>query len=137
MDNPGWSTDEEFAAAPGRRARRQELAGHVAAWTAALSPDEVTERCQAEGVPAGPMRHPTELLADPQLISRGFLVAIDQPDIGPLVLDGRSFTATDLAEPIETPAPRLGQHTLEICHERRGLDDAEIDRLIAAGVLEV
>jgi len=137
MGNPDWAADAGLAAAPGRRSRRDELTGQVEAWTAGLSPDEVTARCQAEGVPAGPMRHPTDLLADPQLISRGFLVAIDQPDIGPLVLDGRSFLASDLAAPIEGPAPRLGQHTREIGRDRLGLDDPEIDRLIAAGVLEV
>jgi len=41
-----------------------------------------------------------------------------------------------VAEPImRTPAPLVGQHTREICRERLGLADAEIDRLIADEVL--
>ena len=33
-------------------------------------------------------------------------------------------------------APRLGEHTREICRALLGLSDAEIERLIAAGALE-
>jgi hypothetical protein len=43
----------------------------------------------------------------------------------------RTFTAPEI-----TPAPELGQHTREIARELLALDDAEVDRLMAAGVLE-
>ena len=34
-------------------------------------------------------------------------------------------------------APRLGEHTREICQNLLRLDDAEIERLVAEGALEV
>jgi crotonobetainyl-CoA:carnitine CoA-transferase CaiB-like acyl-CoA transferase len=60
-----------------------------------------------------------------------------QPDAGPLTLDGPAFRASDMAPARIGPAPRLGEHTREICAEPLGMDDAEVDRLIEAGALEV
>jgi benzylsuccinate CoA-transferase BbsF subunit len=37
---------------------------------------------------------------------------------------------------VSRPAPALGEHTREICHEALGLSGAEIDDLFATGVLE-
>jgi crotonobetainyl-CoA:carnitine CoA-transferase CaiB-like acyl-CoA transferase len=34
-------------------------------------------------------------------------------------------------------APRLGEHTREICRELLDLSDEEIEKLVAAGTLEV
>jgi len=38
--------------------------------------------------------------------------------------------------PESTPAPVLGQHTEEICHELLGMTDAEIRELMAENILE-
>jgi crotonobetainyl-CoA:carnitine CoA-transferase CaiB-like acyl-CoA transferase len=83
------------------------------------------------------MRYPVELLTDPHLVSRGFPTPIEQPGAGSLIVDGSSFVASGIAPPIIRRAPALGEHTRVIAHELLGLDDAETDRLIAAGVLEV
>jgi crotonobetainyl-CoA:carnitine CoA-transferase CaiB-like acyl-CoA transferase len=37
---------------------------------------------------------------------------------------------------VSRPAPALGEHTREICHEELQLSETEIDDLFAAGVLE-
>jgi crotonobetainyl-CoA:carnitine CoA-transferase CaiB-like acyl-CoA transferase len=41
-----------------------------------------------------------------------------------------------MAPPRIEQAPRLGEHTRTICRELLGYDDAEIDRLMAAGAIE-
>jgi benzylsuccinate CoA-transferase BbsF subunit len=33
------------------------------------------------------------------------------------------------------PAPLLGQHTVEVCRDVLGMDDAEVSRLVVDGVL--
>ena len=101
-------------------------------WCASMSAEEVAERVRALGVPAARMAYPPDLLHDPQLVARGFLWPLDQPDIGPLVLDGLTYTSL----PAQRPAPRLGQHTREICSEDLGLSDAEVAALFDSGVLE-
>jgi crotonobetainyl-CoA:carnitine CoA-transferase CaiB-like acyl-CoA transferase len=106
------------------------------AWCAELGPEEVAARCQSLGIPAGRMAYPSDLLSDPHLAARGFLVSVDQPGVGPLRFDRQSYLATDMPLPASRPAPALGEHTREICHEDLQLSEAEIEALFAAGVLE-
>jgi crotonobetainyl-CoA:carnitine CoA-transferase CaiB-like acyl-CoA transferase len=42
-----------------------------------------------------------------------------------------------MAAPRITAAPLVGEHTREICREQLGMDEAEIERLVASVVLEV
>jgi crotonobetainyl-CoA:carnitine CoA-transferase CaiB-like acyl-CoA transferase len=67
----GWENDERFATADGRRAYHDELDELIAGWTSGLACREVFERCQASGVPAAPVLHELEALADPHLNERG------------------------------------------------------------------
>jgi crotonobetainyl-CoA:carnitine CoA-transferase CaiB-like acyl-CoA transferase len=137
MGNPGWASDGRWSLAADRLAEREELGALVADWTRSRSPAEVTAACQDQGVPAGPMRYPVELLDDPQLLHRGFPTRIEQPGAGALVVDGSSFIASGMAPPVIESAPALGEHTRSIARELLSLDDAAIDELIASGVLEV
>jgi crotonobetainyl-CoA:carnitine CoA-transferase CaiB-like acyl-CoA transferase len=82
------------------------------------------------------MAYPSDLLSDPHLAARGFLVSVDQPGIGPLRFDRQSYLATDMPLAAPRPAPALGEHTLEICHGELQLSETEIEALFAAGVLE-
>jgi crotonobetainyl-CoA:carnitine CoA-transferase CaiB-like acyl-CoA transferase len=106
------------------------------AWCAQFGPDEVAARCQALGIPAARMAYPPDLLSDPHLTARGFFASVDQPGIGPLRFDRQSYLATDMPLPASRPAPGLGEHTREICHEDLQLSQPEIEALFAAGVLE-
>jgi len=106
------------------------------AWCAELTPDEVAARCQALGIAAARMAYPPDLLSDPHLTARGFFASVDQPGIGPLQFDRQSYLATDMPLPASRPAPGLGEHTREICHEELQLSQSGIEALFAAGVLE-
>jgi crotonobetainyl-CoA:carnitine CoA-transferase CaiB-like acyl-CoA transferase len=119
-----------------RRARDADIRKRIETWTSGLDKYEVADRCAAQGVPAGPMLTGVELASDPQLVAREFPVEIDQPDIGPLVLEGPSYRARRMPSPYYAPAPRLGQHTRAIAVELLGLDEGRVDELVADGVLE-
>ncbi|MDA3039130.1 MAG: CoA transferase [Actinomycetota bacterium] len=69
--DPEWASDARFATADGRRARHDEIDELLGRWTAGLTPYEVFDRCQAERVPAAPVLHELEALADPHLRERG------------------------------------------------------------------
>ena len=53
-----------------------------------------------------------------------------------MVLDGAAFHGDFMVGPDVRRAPDLGEHTAAIATELLGLDDAEVDRLLATGVLE-
>lgn len=60
---------------------------------------------------------------------------IDQPGIGPVLATGASarWDSDDSAPPV--PAPQIGDDTEQVLTELLGLDQAEIGRLAAAGVV--
>ena len=136
LGDPEWARRPELDTADGRQAARAELDEHLAAWTAGRSDREVMALLQAEGVPAGFMAYPADQVDDEHYRARGYAQEVDQPGVGSMVMEGPAFTATDMDDPVGLPAPGLGEHTREICREALGMDDAEIDALVAAGALE-
>ena len=136
MGAPAWATDASLASVAGRRARADEIDDQIRAWTTAHSKDAVALACQREGVAAAPMLTGAEMMTDAQYAARGFAVEIDQPGVGPLVLDGAAFRGALMVGPDIRRAPDLGEHTRRIARDLLGLDDTEIDRLLEAGVLE-
>jgi crotonobetainyl-CoA:carnitine CoA-transferase CaiB-like acyl-CoA transferase len=136
MGSPTWANGAAYADVAGRRAGADEIDARIGEWTASQSKDAVARACQAQGVPAAPMLTGVEMTTDAQYVARGFAVQIDQPGVGPLVLDGAAFRGARMAGPDIRRAPDLGEHTRQIARDQLGLDDDEIDRLLAAGVLE-
>ncbi len=136
MGDPEWARDAALATPDGRRARADDVDERIRQWTAGQSKDAVAAACQREGVPAAPMLTGAEMTTDPQYVARRFAVQIEQPGVGPLVLDGAAFRGEHMVGPDIRPAPDLGEHTRSIARDLLGHDDAEIDRLLAAGVLE-
>jgi crotonobetainyl-CoA:carnitine CoA-transferase CaiB-like acyl-CoA transferase len=136
LGDPPWAQRVEYTSVGGRLARRAEIDRELEGWTAERSPREVMEALQAHGVPAGIVARAAHHLDDPHLGARGYRRTVEQPGIGPLVLEGPAFRGSDLPEPIVEPAPMLGEHTREIASRLLGLSNAEVAGLIDAGVLE-
>ncbi|MCZ6463345.1 MAG: CoA transferase [Proteobacteria bacterium] len=136
MGRPAWAKAAGVATAEGRQRASGEIDTQLGRWTSERSPREVMETLQACGVPAGMLAHGRHQLEDPHLAARGYLVPVEQPGVGSLIFEGPAFHGSDLEAPIVRPAPLLGQHTREVCAELLGLSDAEIDALVAEGVLE-
>jgi len=120
----------------GRRQGRVLIDAAIAAWTSARAPDEVMRLLQSHGVPAAVVAHPVHQLNDPHLTERGFFQRIDQTGLGPLILEGAGFRASDMPPARVEPAPLLGQHTRMICRSWLAMSEPEIDTLLAAEVLE-
>lgn len=136
MGEPAWAARPELDTVEGRMRHRDELDAALGAWTRERTDREVVSLLQRHGVPAGMALYATDLLEDPHLVARGFLRPVDQPPLGRITLEGPAFRGTRLAEPVIRPAPLLGEHTRAVCREVLGMGDGEIDRLLAAGVLE-
>ncbi len=136
LGDPEWARDAAYATSAGRIAARAALNARLGEWTAQRTSLEAMETLQAAGVACGMMQNPAEQLDDPHLVERGYPQRIEQPPIGPLVLEGPAFRGSDLAGPIVLPAPDLGEQTRDICARILGMSAGEIDTLISEGVLE-
>ena len=108
----------------------------LAAWTRSRDKSEITERLQRAGVPAGPMNRPADVLDDPQIRHRKLFTDMAHP-LFDVALPSESGPAPfrNIPPAELRPAPMPGEHTREVCQKVLGLDTADIDRLIADGVL--
>lgn len=137
LGEPEWAADPDLASVEGRRARHDEIDGHLSEWTATRSDREVMELLQSHGVPAGMMSYASDEPKDPHLQARGYLAEIEQPGVGPMILEGPAFYGSAMDRPFIGPAPDLGQDTRDIALSLLGLSSERTEELIAAGVLEV
>lgn len=135
MGDPDWAADPHLDHVAGRMAAHDAIDERISAWTAGRLDRDVMEILQAHAVPAGMMMYISDQPADPHLAARGYILEIDQPGLGPILLEGPAFHATRLPGPITFPAPLLGQHTRQIAREVLGYADDRIDALLASGVL--
>jgi crotonobetainyl-CoA:carnitine CoA-transferase CaiB-like acyl-CoA transferase len=136
IGDPDWARAREYETASGRIEHRAELDRRVIDWTSARTDRDVTDIMQRAGVPAGFMMYASDMPADPHLLARGYPQPVEQPGVGAMMFEGPAFHATTIPEPIVAPAPALGEHTREICRTILRMQDAEVSKLVAEGVLE-
>ncbi|HEV2009138.1 MAG TPA: CoA transferase, partial [Burkholderiales bacterium] len=87
-------------------------------------------------IPVTPMNTVNDLIDDQHLAKTGFFSTVDHPSEGKLrsMAVPSKWSASPPAAP--RPAPRLGEHSIEVLREA-GYTDAEINGMIAAGVTRV
>jgi crotonobetainyl-CoA:carnitine CoA-transferase CaiB-like acyl-CoA transferase len=133
---PAWAAEQRLASAAERVAHRPEIDARLTEWTRTLAPRQLAEQLQRAGVPAGFMQRPDEYERDPQFQAREFLRTFEQPGLEPMGIEYGPVRSERIPLPPDAPSPELGEHTREICSTLLDMDDAEIARLLAAGVLQ-
>ncbi|MEZ4217866.1 MAG: CoA transferase [Myxococcota bacterium] len=137
LGDPDWAKRDELRRAAGRFAAQDELEAKLAEWTAKQTRLEVVAACQMFGVPAAPMYTGTDQASDAHYQARGYLRWRDQQDLGWMCFEGPCFRASGMTDVDVHQAPLLGEHTRALARERLALGDEEIEKLVAAGTLEV
>jgi crotonobetainyl-CoA:carnitine CoA-transferase CaiB-like acyl-CoA transferase len=119
-----------------REHRYEEQTAQLQDLIAQRPADEWERYLQARHVPAGRVRTLAEALTDPQLATRGVLH--EHPKIegieGPVTVPMTAFRFAHGGPSLETPPPRLGQHTEEIL-QTLGYSRADIAALRAEGAI--
>ena len=136
LGDPEWARDPALDTMKGRLARQDALDAGLERWTSARSKAEVAASLQRHGVPCGPMLTATDQLDDPHYTARGYPRWTEQQDLGRMAFEGPCFRGSAMLDADIRQAPRLGEHTREVCRAWLGLADAEIERLVGAGALE-
>lgn len=87
------------------------------------------------GVPVGKVMQPHRQTELPQLSARGFFETVAHPVNPPAPHSTLPFRSSRGPERVHTtPAPLLGEHNADVLREL-GLDDDEISRLVADGII--
>jgi CoA:oxalate CoA-transferase len=132
LDMPELLVDERFRSGGSRFDHADELDALIRPWLAARTREEIVGILQAQRIPAAKVLTIAEVLAEPLLEERGFWQAA--PRFGAQArMPGSSFRISG-NDVCFRPAPRCGEHSLEVLREL-GLEREEIDRLVMAGIV--
>jgi len=128
--------EERFRSHRARSTHRTEINAIVAEWVSERTCDEVTLALGPAGanLPCAVVARPDELLEDPQLLARNMIERHPHPTLGEVVFHGNPLKLSDTEMRKIALAPDLAQHNREVYGEI-GLDDADLERLSAAGVI--
>lgn len=131
VEKPEWLADPRFVDLPARLRNVDALQEEIEKIFMQQPTAYWWDRLDRAGVPGGPVYTYEESLNDPHVRARGMVLEVDHPVIGPMKAMGHPVKSTGHIAEIRRPAPLLGQHSREIL-AGLGLEDAEIERLVAA-----
>lgn len=135
LRNPAWASDSRFMGVASRLAHEDALDDALASATGDRDRYELMHELQAAGVEAGVVQDFDDLLSDPQLAWRGHWVPLTHVHLGTLQFDRSGFRLSGGSGRLTRPGPNLGEHNHAVLAEVLGLDEAEIERLVAAEVV--
>jgi CoA:oxalate CoA-transferase len=130
LGHPEWAGDPRFIDRHARLLHRRELALLMEQAMARASADDWWGRLNEAGVPAGPVYSVAQALSHPQVAQRGMVARFDDaPGVGRDIRVVRTgFKLDGEAPSVDTPPPRLGEHTQALLQEL-GYSAVEIEAL--------
>ena len=118
----------------GRQRNHDEIDGHLTDWTLSLDRFDVFRRCQAEGVPAGPVLDEPDCYADEHLAARQFFRQNGSVDLGQHQFPSHLWR-WDGPDMRWGPLARLGVDNDYVWRDVVGVADKEYSALQAGGHL--
>ena len=114
----------------------EALDAEISAWTRTQHAEELMERLQSAGVPAGVVQTPEDLRNDPQLAHRGHYWMLDHPTMGHRAYDGPSFRLSETPAELTKAAPLLGEDNEYIYKDIVGMSDDEYVEHLVSGAFD-
>jgi len=132
----GLNHDTRFMTAGNRLRHRDEINAAITRWTQDKDAYEIVNQLQRAGVPCGVVQTGEDLTNDTHLKERGFIVAVDNPRLGRVVLPNfpLQFANAKLTRRWEFPV--LGRDTETVLRDVVGYSEERISGLKREGVLE-
>jgi len=135
MGRDELADDPRFADRPARGSNIDLVDEIVANWTRTLSKQAICDLFREHHIPGAPVRELTEIVADPHMHERGMLQEVDHPQMGRVTLAHSPIRYHGSERlPLE-PNHQLGADSRAVLADWLGLPNAELDALIAAGVI--
>ncbi|MBN2800818.1 MAG: CoA transferase [Deltaproteobacteria bacterium] len=135
VGRPDWATDPRYATNAARVGHRDALIPQLDGIFATRRTEDWLEALSEEGIPAGAVQDLSEAFGSPQAVSRGLRQSLTRADGSQVPTVASPLRLSRTPATARTAPPRLGEHSREVLREVLGVDDAELERLIAAGVV--
>jgi formyl-CoA transferase len=112
-----WGTTPEFADTTSRVRNRAALIERIEAVTRREPKAALLERLVARGIPCGPINTYADACADPQVLARQMVMAVDHPTLGRTRALGSPVKFSETPAQVGRRAPLLGEHTADVLRE--------------------
>lgn len=106
--------DERWATNPQRATAREELIALIEERVKDHTVADLVARCEAAGVPAGPIYNLDQVYSDPHVLAREMVVEVDHAKIGSFRMTGIPIKLSETPGQVRMPPPMLGEHTSDI-----------------------
>ncbi|HEX6030037.1 MAG TPA: CoA transferase [Tepidiformaceae bacterium] len=135
LGSPEWATDPKYMDPVSRLDPNiiEEWTANFLMWCLERTKREVWAEGRRAKVLCGPLFTMQDLFEDEHFRGRGFWHEVEHPDMGKVTIPGRPFQMARGGWAIRRPAPRLGEHTVEVLREA-GLREDDLAAISAAGV---
>jgi crotonobetainyl-CoA:carnitine CoA-transferase CaiB-like acyl-CoA transferase len=127
--------DIRFADAFARKSNEDALDAELSRAFCSINADDCVALLRDAGVIAAPVNSAPAVMADPQIQSREYFVAIDRAVVGTHLYPGAVARIPDTPLRADAPAPLLGEHNQQVFSELLGMSDDEIAELERGGVI--
>lgn len=128
--------DARFARNADRVRNREALIPQLEKILRERSVVQWVELLEPLGVPVGPINNLAQVFEHPQVRSRGLQIELPHPQSGTVPLVGSPIRMSASPVRYERAPPMLGQHTRQVLRQQLGVNDEELDRLAALGVIQ-
>ncbi len=134
VGRPELTEQPWFATGSGRADHADELDDAVGGWIAVRPTDEVVRSFEAAQAAVAPVYDVRGVMSDPQYVARGTALTVDDPDLGPLVMQNVLFRLSATPGQVRWSGRGHGADTDEVLGEL-GLSSDEIVRLREDGAI--
>ncbi len=135
IGEPTWKTHPDYAKAPARLPRLNEIFARIEQWTMTKTKFEAMETLNKHDIPCGPILSMKELAQDQSLRATGTVVEVDHPTRGKYLSVGNPIKLSDSPSEVRR-SPLLGEHSDEILRQVLGLSDHHIAEVHDSGALD-
>lgn len=116
-----------------RSSKLNYLNNEFARWSIQKSAQEVLDFFEAMGVPCGVVKDVTELMEDPQLLSRNMIIDVEHPILGKIKSFNNPVVFLDAQSQVQPGDnqldPKIGEHTSDVLKRLLNLSESDIDQL--------
>ena len=128
--------DARFAGHAARGVHQAELDAIIAEWAGKRTIAEIEALMIANGVPAGRLYGPADMLDDPHYAAREAIMTVPHPEWGTVMMQNVAPKLSRTPGGVRRPAPAVvGQDNAAVLGAVLGMSDAEIAALMASGVV--
>ncbi|MDO8673503.1 MAG: CoA transferase, partial [Dehalococcoidia bacterium] len=135
LGNPEWASDPRYQNRVKMSKYGDEIDALLAPWLMSHTKQEIFEICRERHLPFQPVRNMDEVLDSEQLRVREFFVEVDVPGSGKVKVPGAPYKLTETPWELTLPAPRLGEHNVQIFCKRLCCSKQDLVKMAQAGVV--